>query len=82
MKTISKQMCKGRNDLLFTEVLESSIERLRIRISRNDYDFQSFAIIERHDGSRWHEVHTLLPESSKTVPWFVLPGSELVKEAS
>jgi len=30
--------------------------KLRVRIRRNAYDEQSYALVERWDGSKWHEV--------------------------
>ena len=61
MKTISKQVCNGRQDVIFKEVLGHGDIRLKVRIKSDSYDFQSSASIKVWDAAnnRWNEVHTL-----------------------
>lgn len=39
--------------------IRDSVHKLRVRISRDSYDFQSWARVERWDGKQWQLVHSL-----------------------
>jgi len=46
-------LSKGQQSVLYTELLKYGTHRLRIRIKSDSYAFQSFACIERWDGTQW-----------------------------
>jgi hypothetical protein len=51
---------KGRQELRYTAVLvpELASQRIRVRIKRDSYDFQSYALAEVYDTTRneWNEI--------------------------
>jgi hypothetical protein len=53
---IQQEIVIGRQSAEFTEVSQYGPHRLRVRIDRDSYDFQSSAKIEKWDGTKWQEV--------------------------
>ena len=66
MKNISTQVATGRQDALFTEILKDGDKKIRIRIRRDSYTFQSHAVAELWDGKKWHQVHSIHYANMKT----------------
>lgn len=57
------QATKGKQSLDYTALWQLGAHKLRVKRRRDSYDFQSWARIERWDGSAWQEVATI-PYSS------------------
>lgn len=59
VKSIHLSITKGQNDAIYVELLGFEQHRFRIQIRSNSYKDQCWAMIERHDGSRWQELWSL-----------------------
>lgn len=55
---IDEQFSKGQQSWDYIAIRKVADHRLRVRLHRDAYDFQSYARVERWDGSKWHEVAT------------------------
>jgi hypothetical protein len=56
MKTLNKQIARGRQSLDYRETLEHKGKKVRVRIQSDSYDFQSYAIVELFDGGKWNQL--------------------------
>lgn len=77
MKTISKTYSKGQQSHNYQEILDIDGLKLRIRIKRDAYDFQSHAIIEAFSktDAKWNQVHFIpYPEIKMNIS-YVCPAS-------
>lgn len=50
---------EGKQSLDYRALWQTGTHRMRVRRTRDFYDFQSFAIIERWNGEKWHEVERI-----------------------
>lgn len=58
-KTVDKRICRGSQDVDYVEVLKVGDHKLRVKIRSNSYAVQSYARVERWDGSQWQFLHEL-----------------------
>lgn len=73
--TLDESYATGRSDLLATLTKSTPEGVFRANIRRNFYDYQSYTIVERFDGTRWHKVHSA-PISELAASNYVLSLSE------
>ena len=73
MKVISKAISEGSQSVEYVEILDlpsvyqDQSAKLRIKIKSDSYKFQSFARVEKWDGDKWREVHSI-HHGSMTTP--------------
>lgn len=58
-KIINEALGRSYQDVTYTCLLSMGDHKLRVRINSNAYAFQSFAVIERWNGERWHNVASI-----------------------
>lgn len=58
-KLLDRVCTKGKQSLDYRATWRLGGHTLRVRRKRDFYDFQSHAVIERHDGSAWQKVETI-----------------------
>ena len=78
MKTISKTYSQGQQSHNYQEILKEGDLKLRIRIKRDAYDFQSYAIIEAFSktDAKWNQVHSIPYPKIQMRVSYVSPASE------
>ena len=65
MNIISKAISQGSQSVEYVEILDlpsvyqDQSAKLRIKIKSDSYKFQSFARVEKWDGDKWREVHSI-----------------------
>jgi len=60
VETITSEIGKGSQDVLFTRVVRlTDGTKLRVKIRSDSYDFQSYARVHRWDGTEWKLVHSV-----------------------
>lgn len=59
MTLLSSDLWQSDHDWRRTDTFAVGNHRLRVRVCRNEYNEQSFAISERFDGIKWHSVDSL-----------------------
>lgn len=63
LKIISEEASGRGQAVYWKEVLSMVKHKLRIIICSNSHPVQSYAVIDRWDGTNWQEVHRLLNDS-------------------
>jgi hypothetical protein len=58
-KLMDRKCSKGQQSLNMTAIWTMGSHRLRVQRKRDAYDFQSYAMIERWDGTKWHNVASI-----------------------
>lgn len=53
---LDRKCTNGQQSLELVSIWNYGDHKLRIRRRRNAYDFQSWALVERWDGTKWQEV--------------------------
>lgn len=72
LTTIDRGIARGSQSLIYTELAETSEgDKVRIVIQSDSYRFQSFAKVERWDGSEWKRVWQIEPGNMQTEPGLV-----------
>ena len=66
MKTITKEIDKGRQAVIYTEILKQGTNKFRVRIKSDSYEFQCFASVDYWNGNEWKNVHTKKFDNMKT----------------
>jgi hypothetical protein len=65
--TVSKQIAKGTQDVVYDEILNlSGGRKVKVSIRSDSYAFQSHARASLWDGSKWHVVHSVHHSLMKT----------------
>lgn len=60
MKLIDETIQNNNQSWVYTRIVKlDDGQKLRVRIVRNAYDFQSSAFCDRWDGSQWHTVNAM-----------------------
>lgn len=59
MDILKSEVGRARSNVDYTEVMKWNEHKLRVRIRRNSYDFQSHALIERWNGEEWKGVDSI-----------------------
>ena len=65
MNIISKAISEGSQSVEYVEILDlpsvyqDQSAKLRIKIKSDSHKFQSFARVEKWDGDKWREVHSI-----------------------
>jgi hypothetical protein len=60
VEVIDRNLARASQSLTLTDIVAApNGDRLRIRIKSDSYDFQSYARIDRWDGTQWHNVHSI-----------------------
>lgn len=56
---LDRRCTHGQQSLEYRAIWQTGPHRMRVRRKRDFYDFQSFARIERWDGTHWCEVDSI-----------------------
>lgn len=66
MLSKDKRISKGRQSVTYTEIMHYGDHRLRLVIKRDFYDFQSFARVQRWNGTKWEFVDNIAYANMKS----------------
>jgi hypothetical protein len=64
--TVSSELGKGRQDVVYKEVVRFGDHTFKVAIRSDSYSFQSWAKVSRWDGSQWQIVHSIHYSSMTT----------------
>lgn len=74
-------IAKGSQDLKYTEIVRFGEHRLRIEMRADSYVAQSWAKVERWNGSEWAELYTIEGALMQTThKLYYLPGQRTAKD--
>lgn len=68
MKTVSKSITTGKQNVFYQEIIRLGIHRFKIFINSDSYDFQCEARIDKWSGKEWKLLHQILNGAMRTKP--------------
>lgn len=81
MKTLSKEIGRGRQSVTYRETFEHNGKKVRIEIKSDSYDFQCYARVSVFHDFQWNKIDSIHHSRMQTPPKLIYRQYDLANEA-